>query len=230
MPLRDYMILTLTAAAAIQDYFTGKVSNLLILAGWTGGVCLAAGGVPAREAALSAGMSAAGMGAAGMRAAGMGAFPFGLTGLFGMGAPYEMVTNIGTNNQNLIFVRLLVFICGAAIPLLPGLILFRFRMIGAGDIKLLSAVGGLAGPAAMPAFLGMSVLLGAVIAVLIMLFCTGFRERFAVLADFITETVTQAAPVHYRRLSERHSGGSGGEFHFTIPVLMTAILYAGGLL
>ena len=45
MPLRDYMILTLTAAAAIQDYFTGKVSNLLILAGWTGGVCLAAGGV-----------------------------------------------------------------------------------------------------------------------------------------------------------------------------------------
>ena len=225
MPLRDYMILTLTAAAAIQDYFTGKVSNLLILAGWTGGVCLTAGGVPVREAALSAGMRAAGMGAAGM-----GAFPFGLTGLFGMGAPYEMVTNIGTNNQDLIFVRLLVFICGAAIPLLPGLILFRFRMIGAGDIKLLSAVGGLAGPAAMPAFLGMSVLLGAVIAVLIMLFCTGFRERFAVLADFITETVTQAAPVHYRRLSERHSGGSGGEFHFTIPVLMTAILYAGGLL
>ena len=31
MPLRDYMILTLTAAAAIQDYFTGKVDVGIIL-------------------------------------------------------------------------------------------------------------------------------------------------------------------------------------------------------
>ena len=33
------------------------------------------------------------------------------------------------------------FLAGAALPLLLLYILFRFRMLGAGDIKLLSAVG-----------------------------------------------------------------------------------------
>ena len=41
---------------------------------------------------------------------------------------------------------MIIFLTGAAVPLILLGILFIFRMLGAGDVKILCALGGIMGP------------------------------------------------------------------------------------
>ena len=116
-----------------------------------------------------------------------------------------------------------MFLAGAAIPFACGFPLFRFRMIGAGDVKLLMAIGGLIGVPAILHFLVAAVASGAVIAAGVLLFITGVRPRLARLLRYIraTEITGEIQPYRDSRIAE---------FHFSVPVLMAAILYAAGML
>lgn len=113
---------------------------------------------------------------------------------------------------------------GAAIPLGIGWLLFRFRLFGAGDIKLLAAIGSVTGYRGILWILFWSVLFGAGIAAFIMTFYTGFRERFSAFAAWVKECVERGQAVPYRK------EGGAENFHFTVPILMSVMLYAGGLL
>ena len=87
-------------------------------------------------------------------------------------------------------------ILGAGIPLLFGFPLFHIRALGAGDVKLLMAVGSIIGSNAILPFLMACIVCGAAIALPILI---AGRDRKA-------------------------------RFHFSIPILMAAMLYAGGLI
>lgn len=87
-----------------------------------------------------------------------------------------------------------IFLAGVAVPVLLLGILFIFHMIGAGDIKLLCALGGI-------------------------------RRRFLYLYQYMNEFYcTGEIRPYYRK------GMSFPEnFHFTVPIFLSAVLYAGGV-
>jgi prepilin peptidase CpaA len=120
------------------------------------------------------------------------------------------------------------FTLGALIPAAGGFILFRYRLIGAGDVKLLAAIGGLTGDGTILQFLLVSFVCGGVLSLAIMLSCTDFRERVKVLSHFLMKQSAVGKPVSYRSVS-RELSGTTAEFHFSVPVLMAAVLYAGGI-
>ncbi|MDO5702166.1 MAG: prepilin peptidase [Lachnospiraceae bacterium] len=124
------------------------------------------------------------------------------------------------------------FAAGAAVPAVLGYGLFRLRMTGAGDVKLLTAAGGMTGISGLLNFAFASLLMGGALSLMIIIFCTGVRERAAVMkryaCAFIESRGSGKLP-SYRQISEEMSG-TAAEFHFAVPVFMAALLYAGGLL
>ena len=124
---------------------------------------------------------------------------------------------------------------GALLPFLPGFLLFHFRMIGAGDVKLLTAIGAVAGADAMPAYLLMTIVFSPLLAVPFMLFVSGVRPRMKVFLRYLAAVLSSRRALPYRTFCAQAEGETRDtqasyEFHFAIPVFMTAILYAGGLL
>ena len=61
------------------------------------------------------------------------------------------------------------WICGLLVPILILGILFIFRMLGAGDIKLLSVIGSMIGPTKILNCISYSFLIGAVISAALMI-------------------------------------------------------------
>ena len=56
---------------------------------------------------------------------------------------------------------MIIFLTGAAVPLILLGILFIFRMLGAGDVKILCALGGIMGPRTVTECIVYSLLAGA---------------------------------------------------------------------
>jgi prepilin peptidase CpaA len=115
------------------------------------------------------------------------------------------------------------FFGGSILPLLLLAVLFRFRMLGAGDIKLLSVLGGLMGISAVWMCICWSFLFGAVFAVGILSACGSWRQRFSYFFRRIRQFLTTKTVVPYR------TGNDGPEcLHFSVPVLMGTLLWIGG--
>ena len=70
-----------------------------------------------------------------------------------------------------------IFLFGMLFPILALYILFYFHMLGAGDIKLLSAVGGFLGVPAILKCMIVSFLSGAVLSIGIILVCGNLPQR-----------------------------------------------------
>lgn len=104
-------------------------------------------------------------------------------------------------------------------------ILFIFHMIGAGDIKLLCALGGIMGPRTVMECIVYSLLAGAGISLAILISTGGIRRRFLYLYQYMNEFYcTGEIRPYYRK------GMSFPEnFHFTVPIFLSAVLYAGGV-
>ena len=112
---------------------------------------------------------------------------------------------------------------GIAVPFLLLILPFIFRMIGAGDIKLLMAAGGVAGAAGSLKLTVASLAFGAVISILIMIFVTGIIPRFQYFVSYVRVTEMTGEIRPYRNAKE-------AEFHFAVPVLMAALIYSAGLI
>ena len=128
----------------------------------------------------------------------------------------------------MVFSGTLRWFSGALIPLLPGILLHRFGMIGAGDGKLLSAVESCVGPGGSVRVMLASVFCGALVSLPLMVSVSGIRERMLYFASYVRETAETGQIHSYRR-------SSGGplrpeEFHFSVPVFMAVVLYLGGFL
>lgn len=116
-----------------------------------------------------------------------------------------------------------IFFAGAVIPILFLYLLFYFRMIGAGDIKLLSVLGGFMGPVASAICVGISLAFGAILSLAILILCGNLVSRLRYFTDYFTRLVTTKEVVPYMV-----SGRRMENFHFSIPILMGILLFAGG--
>mgnify|MGYP000069324400 CR=1 FL=1 len=106
------------------------------------------------------------------------------------------------------------WICGLLVPILILGILFIFRMLGAGDIKLLSVIGSMIGPTKILNCISYSFLIGAVISAALMIYLLHYISAYF---------KTGKREPYYK------SGMPLENFHFTVPIFLSALLYAGGV-
>ena len=80
------------------------------------------------------------------------------------------------------------------------------------------------GPAKILWCIWFSFLSGAGISLAVLICCGGFLQRMAYLAAYIREYFQTGSPKPYYQ-----RGNALENIHFTIPIFMSVMLYAGGL-
>lgn len=116
-----------------------------------------------------------------------------------------------------------IFFLGAAVPIFTLYVLFFFRMLGAGDIKMLSVLGGFMGSVPILICIGLSFLFGAVISLATMILCGNLMSRLRYFAGYFNRLTTTKEVVPYMIRGKRMEN-----IHFSVPILMGVLLFAGG--
>lgn len=117
----------------------------------------------------------------------------------------------------------LEFAAGAILPIAVLFILFLFRMLGPGDIKILSVLGGIIGAKAILLCMFYSFIFGAIFSLVFLIFCGNFLQRFIYFSNYMsTFFLTKKRSPYYI------TGDRPENIHFTVPILMGIMLYAGG--
>ena len=114
---------------------------------------------------------------------------------------------------------ILLSLTGILVPLLL-LPLFRFRMMGAGDIKLLMSLGAIVGYPGIFRLMFWSFVAGGVYALLIMIFVTRARERIRYFLDYLLNYMSTGQIRPYRIPGRRPEN-----FPFAVPVFAASIIY-----
>lgn len=117
------------------------------------------------------------------------------------------------------------FFAGSLLPIIVLFPLFWFRMLGPGDIKLLSALGGVMGANAIFICIIQSFLCGAVLSLGVLILCGNARSRLRYFTGYIQRVITNKAVIPYYK-----AGNQPENIHFTVAILMGVILYTGGRL
>lgn len=146
-----------------------------------------------------------------------GRIPNGLivTGLL-WGAAYQIIAN-GAMGA-------VLFLGGILLPAVLFGAVYYFRMIGAGDIKLLCMIGGFLGPLSCFSCMVASILFGGLISLAVMLRHHNFCQRLLCFSEYISD---------YSR--EKHwkpylaGTGENARFCFSVPVLLGVLCYVGGI-
>lgn len=115
------------------------------------------------------------------------------------------------------------FFKGAAVPVVLLFGLFLFRMLGPGDIKLLSALGGIMGVTAIFKCIIISFLIGAVLSAAFIAVSGNLRQRLRYFTGYLSQFIKTKKIVPYYK-----PGKQLENIHFAIPVLLSVMLYAGG--
>lgn len=118
----------------------------------------------------------------------------------------------------------LFFIIGVILPLLFLFPLFLFRMMGAGDLKMLAVVGGYFGSLAVIKCILFSFLFAALYAVCKLLLYQNLRARMKYFHSYISCFILTKKINPY----ERFHGETAHLIHFSIPVFLSAVLHIGG--
>ena len=113
---------------------------------------------------------------------------------------------------------------GLLVPFLILGWLFAFRMLGAGDIKLLCAIGSMLGPGKILECIALSFLIGAAFSGAILISNGIFCQRFLYLFQYVSDFFQTGERKPYYK-----SGMPLENFHFTVPIFMSTLLYAGGV-
>ena len=108
---------------------------------------------------------------------------------------------------------LVFFLGSAAFPILLLAFLYYFRMIGAGDIKLLAVLGG---------FLGIRDLLHCLVWAL---YRKNLLQRFQYLAGYVFASVQKREWRPYRQKEDK-----SGEFPLSVPIALSVCLFMTGLI
>ena len=102
--------------------------------------------------------------------------------------------------------------------------LYFFRMIGAGDIKLLCALGSILGIPEIFSCMFYSLLLGGGMAVVLILKRGNLLERLGYLKCYIERMADTHIWEPYRKKDDK-----SGEFYFSVPVLLSVLFAIGGM-
>lgn len=119
---------------------------------------------------------------------------------------------------------ILQFIAGVLVPLILLMILFFFRMLGAGDIKLFSALGAVMGPVLILKCILYSLLIGAVLSVVMLLSMGILKERLWYFANYFRNFLLTKTAVPYRK-----KGKQVEHIHFSVPIFLSVMLHTGGI-
>lgn len=117
------------------------------------------------------------------------------------------------------------FFTGSLFPMIVLGGLFILRMLGPGDIKLFCALGGMMGVRTVGKCILVSFFLGAGISLAILISNGSVCQRFQYFIQYIQELVRsgKSRPYYRRDMSLPEN------FHFTVPVFLSVVLYAGGV-
>ncbi len=118
----------------------------------------------------------------------------------------------------------LFFLSGSAIPVIALFLLFALHMLGAGDVKLLSCLGGIMGSTDIWTCIFISFFIGSLFSIAILSICGNIFQRFQYFMNYIGELFRKKERIPYRL-----PGMQQENFHFTIPILMSVMLYTGGV-
>ena len=122
---------------------------------------------------------------------------------------------------------LLHFLGGMMLPVLLLGGLFYFRMMGAGDIKLLAAAGGFLGTGKVIPCIVWSFLAGAVYACGLLFLRQNLKERLQYFGTYVLKYFkTRKWEPYYVRYTVDIGDNC---LYFSIPVLISILLYAGGV-
>jgi Flp pilus assembly protein protease CpaA len=125
---------------------------------------------------------------------------------------------------------------GCVFPLAAGAWLFYFRMIGGGDIKELSALGAVAGIRMTMKICCCSLVFGACIAGMLCLMNGNISGRLGYFFRWIMRRFVSHEKVPYMLRNKDRDYIQGQKilplecFHFSVPVFMAVLFYAGGYL
>lgn len=118
-----------------------------------------------------------------------------------------------------------IFILGIGLPVVMLFLLFLFRVMGAGDIKLISVVGGFLGPRAVFQCIVITFILGAVFALIKIIIKQNLLYRLHYLAKYSTEFIkTKRIEPYYKP-----EDGMDCVIHLTVPIFFSVILKIGGI-
>lgn len=118
---------------------------------------------------------------------------------------------------------LLVFAGGAGVPILIFGMLYYLRMLGAGDIKLLCTVGGLAGPMGCLHCIFLTIFWGGFLSLGLMLYRKNLVRRMEVFFRYISQYGKGSRETYSKYTQE------DAKFCFSVPVLLGILCYAGGI-
>lgn len=118
---------------------------------------------------------------------------------------------------------LILFLGGFMLPILILGCLYFFRMLGAGDIKLLCVIGGFLGPSNVWKVLVSAVFWGGVISAVVIFKRRLTWRRIQYFYDYMSHYASE-------RTHRSYLDGTAVEarFCFSIPILMGLICYIGG--
>jgi len=108
--------------------------------------------------------------------------------------------------------------------MVPVLILFVFyalRMLGAGDIKLFSAIGAIMGTKFVLYAIAFSFMAGGVIALIILSVNRGWKNRMLYLFNYLKCCFLANSFLPYSDFEEKNDGS---KFHFTFAITIGVII------
>ncbi len=110
---------------------------------------------------------------------------------------------------------------GIFVPILLLGLFFILRMLGAGDIKLFSAIGAITGMESVAYTIIYSFLAGGVIALTIMIMNKNGRKRFAYLLNYFKSCILTLSLLPYTDFQDK---SDGAKFRFTYAIACGVIL------
>lgn len=119
----------------------------------------------------------------------------------------------------------LSFAAGALLPVILLFLLFMAHMLGAGDIKLLSVLGGFMGPVQIFTCTIYSFICGAVISFLVLIYYHIFLERLQYFFNYFKRCISQKKRISYRCPGKKRPE----HIHFSVAVLLGILLWIGGI-
>ena len=114
-------------------------------------------------------------------------------------------------------------VMGFLFPCILLLPLFYFRMLGAGDIKLFSGLGIFLGIPDVFKLILCSLILGGLLSFAFLISCGNLKERFSYFFNYVYKYSQSKVLYPYMK-----KGNQPENFHFTVPIFLSVMLYVGG--
>lgn len=119
---------------------------------------------------------------------------------------------------------LIEYSAGVVLPVAVLFILLYFRMMGAGDIKLLSVIGGFLGPMNGLRCIIYTFLFGSIIAVVLLIKRRNLYSRLCYFKTYLFQYLKSKQWSPYMQQEDRDS-----HFYFSVPVFLSLLCFLGGV-